>query len=110
MLRGLGDLGKMGGILKQAMEVKNRIEEIKAGLAQERITGSAGGGMVTVEMNGNLEVLSIKFDPEVVNKDDIEMLETLVRAAINEAGGRAREMVKDKMREAAGGLDLPGII
>jgi len=109
MLRGLGDLAKMGGVLKQAMEMKSRIEEIKAGLAQERITGSAGGGMVTVEMNGNLEVLWVKFDPEVVNKDDVEMLETLVRAAVNEAADRAREMVKEKMTAVAGGLDIPGL-
>lgn len=109
MLRGLGDLGKMGGMLKQALEMKSRIEEMKENLAKERISGSSGGGMVNVEINGNLEVLTIKIDPEVVNPADVEMLETLVRAAINEAGDRARELVKSKMSEVAGGLDIPGL-
>ncbi len=109
MFGGLGDIGKMGGMLKQALEMKSRIEEVKTNLATERISGSSGAGMVRVEMNGNLEVLSLRIDPEVVDKNDVEMLETLVRAAINDAGDRAREMVKDKMREIAGGLDIPGI-
>ena len=108
MLRGLGDLGKMGGMLKQAMEMKGRIEEIKAGLADERVESSAGGGMVTVVMNGNLEVISLKIDPEIVQQDDVEMLETLILAAINEAGEKARELVKAKMTEVAGGIDIPG--
>jgi nucleoid-associated protein EbfC len=109
VLKGLGDLGKMGGMLKQAMEMKGRIEEIKESLAEEQIEASAGGGMVSVLINGKLEVLSVKIDPEVVNADDVEMLETLVQAAFNEASGKMREVVKEKMQEVAGGLDIPGL-
>lgn len=109
MLGGLGDITKIGAMLKQAMEMKSRIEEIKAGLAKERISGASGGGMVTVEMSGDLELLSLKIDPEVVNKDDVEMLETLIRAAVNDTLTRARELVKQKMTEVAGGLDIPGL-
>ncbi len=109
MLRGMGDLAKMGGVLKQAMEMKNRIEELKEKLADEEIEGSAGGGMVNVVVNGRMDVLSIRIDPEVVDKNDVEMLETLVRAAINEGLEKTRQMVKDRMAEISGGLDIPGI-
>lgn len=109
MLKGLGDLSKMGNVVKQAMEMKQRIEEIKAEMANERVEASVGGDMVTVAVNGNLEVLEVKIDPEVVDKEDVEMLETLVRAAVNEAGNKARALVKEKMSEAAGGLDIPGL-
>jgi DNA-binding YbaB/EbfC family protein len=99
----------MGAMLKQAMEVKNNIEEMKEKLGEERVEGSAGGGMVSVVMSGKLDVISVKIDPEVVNPADVEMLETLVRAALNEAAGKARELVKQKMTEITGGLDIPGV-
>lgn len=108
-LGGLGDIGKMGAMLKQAMEVKNNIEELKAKLAEERIEASAGGGMVSVTMNGKLDVLEVKIDPEIVDPNDVEMIETLVRAAFNEAAEKARELVKQKMTEITGGLDIPGV-
>jgi len=109
VLKGLGDLSKLGGVLKQAMEMKNRIEALKESLVDERIVASAGGGMVSIEMNGKMEVLSVNIDPEVINKDEREMLETLVRAAYNEAAGKVRDLVKSKMSEVAGGLDIPGL-
>ncbi len=109
MLKGLGDLGKMGGMLKQAMEVKQNIEALKETLGNERVEASAGGGMVTVEMSGKMEVLAVKIDPEVVDKNEVEVLETLVRAAVNEAGEKAKELVKVKMSELTGGLDIPGL-
>lgn len=108
-LGGLGDIGKMGNILKQAMQVKNHIEELKEQLGEERIEASAGGGMVTVVMSGKLDIISIKLDPEIVDPNDTEMLETLIRAAVNEAAGKARQMVKEKMTEITGGLDIPGL-
>ena len=109
MLKGLGDLGKMGGVLKKAMEMKNRLEEMKEELKDVEVEASAGGGMVKVLMNGKSEVLKISIEPEVIDKDDAEMLETLVRAAVNDALDKTRAMMKEKMKEAAGGLDIPGI-
>ncbi len=109
MLKGLGDLGKMGGVLKQAMEMKQNIEALKESLGNEQVEASAGGGMVSVVMSGKMEVLELRIDPEVVSKDDVEMLETLVRAAVNEAAEKTRQLVKDKMGEIAGGLDIPGL-
>jgi nucleoid-associated protein EbfC len=110
VLKGLGDIGKLGGMLKQAMEMKGRIEAIKEKLAEQVVEASAGGGMVTVKMNGKMETLSIAIDPEIINPDDPQTLETLVRAAVNAASEKVRDLVKDQMSEATQGIDLPGII
>jgi nucleoid-associated protein EbfC len=109
MLKGLGDLSKMGNVVKQAMEMKEKMEQVKASLGNERIEASAGGGMVCVEMNGNMEVLSVKIDPEIADPEEIEMLETLVQAGMNEAVRKTREMVEEKMKEVAGGINIPGL-
>ncbi|OQX85112.1 MAG: YbaB/EbfC family nucleoid-associated protein [Candidatus Latescibacteria bacterium 4484_7] len=100
------DLGK---ILKQAKEMQDKIAVMNAKLAERTVEASSGGGMVTVTMNGRHEVVSIKIDPEVVNKDDVEMLEDLVLAAVNEARGKVEEMVKEEMNNLAGGLPLQGL-
>lgn len=105
MFKGLGDLG---GLLKQAMDVKQRVEAFKEQLSSEQVEASAGGGMVSVIITGTFEVVSLKIDPELINKDEPEMLETLVRAAFNEATRKVSELIKDKMSEVTGGLDLPG--
>ena len=109
MLKGLGDLSKMGGLIKQAVEMKGRIEEVKEQLENERVEASAGGGMVTVVVTGKMDVVSVKIDPEVIDKDDPEMLETLIRAAFNEAAAKSRDMVKSKMTELTGGFEIPGL-
>lgn len=109
MLKGLGDLGKMGAMMKQAMEMKGKMEEIKEQLGDERIEASAGGGMVTVEISGKLEVLSVKIDPEVINKDEPEILETLIQAGINEAILKSQTMMKEKMSELTQGMNIPGL-
>lgn len=110
MLKGLGDLSKMGSMLKQAMEVKQRIEGLRETLGDEQVEGTAGGGLVTVAMSGRFEILAVKIAPEMINKDEAEALETLVQAAVNNASERVRELVKSKMTELAGGLEIPGII
>ncbi len=103
---GLGDLG---GIVKQAKQMKGKMEELKAQLADETIEAGAGGGMVNITVNGKMEVLAVKIDPEVIDKEEAEMLETLVRAAVNEALVKVQAMVKEKMTELTGGIDIPGV-
>ncbi|MCL4691162.1 MAG: YbaB/EbfC family nucleoid-associated protein [Candidatus Hydrogenedentes bacterium] len=107
--KGLGGLGDMAGMMKQAMAMKQRMEEFKESLADETVEASAGGGMVTVVVNGQMKVLSIKIDPEVINKDESEMLETLIRAAINDGMEKMQAFVKAKMSELTGGLNIPGL-
>ena len=105
--KGLGNLGELSGMIKQAMEMKGRVEEIKAELADKRVEASVGGGMVTVVATGKMEIESICIEDDIVG--DREMVETLVCAGVNEALRKAQDLVKEKMREAAGGMDIPGL-
>jgi len=109
VFKGLGQLGNLQNMLQQARNMKENIEELKEKLADERVEASAGGGMVNVTMNGKFEIVDVKIDPEVINKDDPEMLETLVRAAMNDAVRKVQELVKAKMTELTGGIDIPGL-
>ena len=100
------DLGKL---LKQAQQVQAKMAEIQAKLAEKTIESSAGGGMVKVVMNGQHEVLSVKIDQEVVDPSDVEMLEDLVTAAVNEARAQVDEMIKAEMASITGGMTIPGL-
>lgn len=104
-----GDIGKMGSMLKQAMEVKAKMEQLKETLGDERVEGQAGGGMVQVVLTGKMELISIKIDPEIINPSDPGVLETLIQAAFNEGIGKAQDLVKSKMTEMTGGIDIPGL-
>ncbi len=107
--KGLGGLGDISGMFKQAMSIKDSIEELKETLAEERIEASAGGGMVTIVMNGKQEVLSLSIEPDLINPEEPEVLETLIKAAVNEANHKVQIFVKDRMTELTGGIDIPGI-
>jgi DNA-binding YbaB/EbfC family protein len=107
--KGLGGLGNMGQLMKQALDLKANMERLKDELGEARVEASAGGGMVTVTMNGRMEVLALNIDREIINPDDPEMLATLVSAAVNEATRKAQEMVREKMTTLTGGIDIPGL-
>jgi len=109
MLKGLGGLGDMGNMLRQAMELKKKMETLKEQLGDEIVTGEVGGGMVKVTMNGKFEVLRVEIDPVIVDRDEVANLETLVQGAVNSAQTRAQQMVNDRMRELTGGMDIPGL-
>jgi len=109
VLKGLGDLGNLGNVMRQAMNMKAKVEEIKESLGEARVEASAGGGMVRVVMNGRFEVESVSIDPEVVDTNEVEVLETLVRAALNDGVQRVQDLVRDKMTEATGGIEIPGL-
>lgn len=109
MLKGLGDLGKLGGVLKQAMEMKGRIDELKAGLEDERVEASVGGGLVSVTMNGNLRIVSLSIQPDIITRDDPQALEGLITAAVNLAIEKTQEMVQSKMKALTGGINIPGL-
>jgi len=103
------NIPNMGNLLKQAQKIQSQISKLQEELEQKTVEASSGGGMVTVVVNGKQEVLSIKIDPEVVTSDDIEMLQDLIVAAINEGLSRAREMISDEMGKLTQGLGLPNI-
>ncbi|MBN1904745.1 MAG: YbaB/EbfC family nucleoid-associated protein [Deltaproteobacteria bacterium] len=99
----------MGNLMKQAQQFQNRMAKLQAELGQRTIEASSGGGMVSVVVNGQQELLSIKIDREVVNPEDVDMLQDLVLAAVNDGFSRAKKMVNDEMGKLTGGLNLPNI-
>jgi hypothetical protein len=96
-------------MMKHALELKGKMQGVKEQLAAEQIEASSGGGMVTVVVNGKMELISLTIDPDIIDKDDPEMLETLIRAAVNEGVAKAHELVQSKMTELTGGMDIPGL-
>jgi nucleoid-associated protein EbfC len=94
-------------ILQQAQEMQGRFQKIQDELQRITVSGSAGGGMVTVEANGQGAIQRIKIDPSVVNAADVEMLEDLVLVAVTEAQKKAQAEAQQEMGKLAGGLQLP---
>jgi DNA-binding YbaB/EbfC family protein len=93
-------------MMKQAQQMQERLKKQMADL---RVEATAGGGMVTVVMNGSKQVLSLKIDPEAVSKDDVEMLQDLILAAINDAQRKADEAMSQQMSGMMGGMKIPGL-
>jgi nucleoid-associated protein EbfC len=94
----------LAAMMKQAQAMQTRMQEVQDEVAQQSVEASAGGGMVTVTANGKGEVQSVKIDPSLLKDGDVEMLEDLVLAAVNEAHRRADEMMKSALSRIAGPL------
>jgi hypothetical protein len=102
---------QLGNIMKQAQKMQEKMAEIQKELGTRTCEASAGGGMVTVVVNGNQELISIKIDSSVVDSEDVEMLQDLVVAAVSEGFRRSKQMMTDEMGKLTSGLgfDLPGL-
>jgi len=101
----------MNEMLKQVQQMQAEVEKAQASLKDEIVEATAGGGMVTVKMSGDLELRELRIDPEAVDPDDAELLQDMVTAAVNEALRSAQELAASKMGAATGGLGgmgLPG--
>lgn len=109
LFENLGNLGNMAGIVSQAKQFQQRMEEMQRELEKEEVSASAGGGMVTVTMNGKQKMVKIQIDPELLKPEDAAMLEDLILVATNEAQDRVQEHVKEKMASLTGGLSIPGL-
>ncbi|HBH04400.1 MAG: nucleoid-associated protein, YbaB/EbfC family [Candidatus Rokubacteria bacterium RBG_16_73_20] len=96
-------------MMKEAQRLQQQMAALQEEVGKRKVEATAGGGMVTVEVNGKQEILSIKIDPEVINKDDAQMLEDLVLAACNEALRKSRELVQQELGKLTGGLKIPGL-
>ena len=103
-MKGMGNLQKM---LKQAKEMQDRIQRESADM---RVEGSSGGGMVNVTLDGTKNLISITIEPEVVDKDDVEMLQDLVVAAFNDANKKVDEELSQKLGALGAGLKIPGLV
>lgn len=95
--------------LQQVKALQEKMAKMQADLALKTVEASAGGGMVVVTVNGRQEVLSIRIDPQVVDPEDVEMLQDLIVAAINDGLRKAQEMASEEMGKLAGGLNIPGL-
>lgn len=101
--------GQLGNMMKQIQKMQAKMEEIQNQLELETVEGTAGGGMVKVVANGKQDILEITIDPEVVDPDDVEMLQDLIVAAVNQARQKAAELQSEKMSALTGGLNIPGM-
>jgi DNA-binding YbaB/EbfC family protein len=99
-----------GNIMKQAKKMQERMVELQEELATKSVEATAGGGMVSVTVNGKFEILSLKIEKEVVNPDDVEMLQDLIVAAANEGIRKAQEMAASEMGKITGGMQIPGLM
>ena len=100
----------MGNMMKQAQKLQSKMLKMQEELAEKTVETSAGGGMINVVANGRQQVISITIDKEVVDPDDVEMLQDLVLAAVNDALNKAQEMVAGEMGKLTGGMNIPGLM
>ncbi len=101
--------GGLGNMMKQIQQMQAKMEEMQAKLEEAEVEATAGGGMVTVVMNGKHSIKSVKIDPEVVDPEDVEMLQDLVLAAVNQANEKVQEMQSEQMSGLTGGMNIPGM-
>lgn len=102
----LGGMG-MGKLMKKAQAFQKKMKDMQTDLADRVVEGTSGGGMVTAQVNGRQEVISVKINPEAVDPEDVEMLEDLVTAALAQALRKSREMSEAEMKKLTGEMGLP---
>lgn len=100
----------MAGMLKQAQKMQQDMARVQAELADERVEASVGGGVVKVVMTGDMQVDRVVIDPAAVDPDDVQMLEDMIAAAVNEASRQAQELASRKMSAVTGGMNIPGLM
>ncbi len=101
--------GPLGNIMKQAQELQERLGRVQEEAGNKTVEATAGGGMVTVVMNGKLHVTELRIEPQVLKDGDRDMLQDLIVAAVNKAIQAAQEMMAEEMKKVTGGLQIPGL-
>lgn len=102
-------LSNLASLIKQAQQIGGQMQNLSEELKERRTTGTAGGGMVEIEVNGLLEVLQCRIDEQLVAQGDRELIEDLVAAAMNQAVSKGKQLHAEAMKELTGGLELPGL-
>ncbi len=100
----------MGNMMKQAQKLQSKMLKLQEEMAEKTVEASSGGGMVKVVATGRQQLLSIQIEKEVVDPDDLEMLQDLILAAVNEALLKSQEMVTGEMSKLTGGMNIPGLM
>lgn len=101
--------GGGGGMMQQIRQLQEEMARTQENLGDETVEVSVGGGVLQMVMTGNQRLLSVKIEPDILNADDVEMLQDLVVAAVNEAIERSQQLASDRMGSLTGGLNLPGL-
>ena len=104
-----GKMPDLNALMKQAQKLQSKMLEMQGELGNRTVSAQAGGGMVEATANGRQELVSLRIDPEVVNPEDVDLLQDLILAAVNEALNRAREMMAQEMSKLTGGMQIPGL-
>jgi DNA-binding YbaB/EbfC family protein len=104
-----GKIGNLNALLQSALSVSGQMDKLSRDLKERRAVGSAGGGLVEVEINGAHEVLACRIDPKLLEQKDTELLEDLIVAATNQALAKSRQLHVDAMKSMAGGMDLSSL-
>lgn len=99
----------IGNIMKQAKKMQEKMARLQQELETRTVEAQAGGGMVRVTVNGKFEIVSLKIEKDVVNPEDVEMLQDLIAAAVNEGVRKSQEMASSEMSKITGGLSIPGL-
>lgn len=105
----MGGGGNMNNMMKQMKKMQKQMEESQKKIEETEVTATSGGGMVEAKVNGKKELLSLKIDKEAVDPEDVEMLEDMIMAAVNEALRQASEMSEREMSKITGGINIPGL-
>ncbi len=105
-----GGMPNMNNMMKQVQQMQKKMQEVQEEVEKRELEVSAGGGAILVKINGKKEVLSIDIKPEAIDPDDVEMLQDLIVAAVNEAIRSAEEMVSKEMSKVTGNMNIPGLI
>ncbi len=100
----------MGNMMKQAQKLQARMMKLQEELAEKTVEATAGGGMIKVVANGRQQILTVQIEKEVVDPEDVEMLQDLVVAAVNDVLQKSQEMVSSEMSKLTGGLNIPGLM
>ena len=106
---GMNQKQNMNSVLKQAQKMQEEMERIQQETEEENIEATSGGGAVKVVVNGKKELVEIKLDPDAVDPEDVETLEDLIMAAVNEAVKKAEDMMEERMGAITGGMSIPGL-
>ena len=109
MFNGLGGLGNLANLWKQAQQIGGQMEKLSDEMKGRRTTGTAGGGLVEIEVNGLFQVLHCRIDPQLAAQGDRELLEDMVVAAVNQAIEKSKQIHAAALRDVTGGLQVPGI-
>ncbi len=99
----------MGNMMKQAQKLQAKMMRLQEELGEKTVESAAGGGMVKVVANGKQQVVAIQIEKEVVDPEDVEMLQDLILAAVNDALTQSQEMVSSEMAKLTGGINIPGL-